>query len=287
LGRPKEEPHLGAGEPASAPRRNAPWRRPRRCSSIAPSMSATTNGSTLPADRQRSRSELASAASARPIGPPARRPEPEGQWQRREARGPHHHRARRTLAPRDDRTASRPRPVTVQALALVKAGDEQRDVVHIGGLDAARDLGPLRPVSGDQPPIPAQQRLRSDRERRPRATREHPAERSQQQPVARLEPRSPDLPPQDRQLVAQHQDLQLLGALPAPEEHHQRNRRRARTDTDDRTKDDLQRTGCPTLSRRQPSAPTPTRGRTGLCTHADRGPPATRFVATNRVRDGD
>jgi class 3 adenylate cyclase len=31
--------------------RNAPWRRPRRCSSIAPSMSATPNGSTLPADR--------------------------------------------------------------------------------------------------------------------------------------------------------------------------------------------------------------------------------------------
>jgi hypothetical protein len=32
----------------------------------------------------------------------------------------------------------------VQALAGVKAGDEHRDVVHIGGLDSARDLGPPR-----------------------------------------------------------------------------------------------------------------------------------------------
>jgi hypothetical protein len=125
LGRPKEEPHLGVREPASAPRRNAPWRRPRRCSSIAPSMSATTNGSTLPADRQRSRSELASAASARPIGPPARRPEPEGQCQRREARGPHQPRARRTLAPRDDRTPSRPRPL-VEAVSVDGTGASVR-----------------------------------------------------------------------------------------------------------------------------------------------------------------
>jgi hypothetical protein len=93
--------------------------------SIAPSMSATTNGSTLPADRQRSRSELASAASARPIGPPARRPEPEGQCQRREARGPHHHRARRTLAPRDDRTPSRPRPL-VEAVSVDGTGASVR-----------------------------------------------------------------------------------------------------------------------------------------------------------------
>jgi hypothetical protein len=79
----------------------------------------------------------------------------------------------------------------------------------------------VRPVVGDQAPMPAQQRLRSHRERPPRATRQHPAERGQEQPVARREPRSPDLPAQDRQLVAQHQDLKLLGALAAPEQHHQ------------------------------------------------------------------
>jgi hypothetical protein len=79
----------------------------------------------------------------------------------------------------------------------------------------------IRPVAGDEPTMPAQERLRPDHERPPRPTRQHPAERSQQQPVIRRELRPPHLPPQDRQLVPQHQDLELLRALATREQHDQ------------------------------------------------------------------
>jgi hypothetical protein len=47
------------------------------------------------------------------------------------------------------------------------------------------------------------------------------AQRCQQEPVTRREPRSPDVPPQDRQLVPQHEELELLRALAACEQHDQ------------------------------------------------------------------
>jgi hypothetical protein len=37
----------------------------------------------------------------------------------------------------------------------------------------------------------------------------------------RLEPRPADLPAKNRQLVPQHENLQLLRPLTTPEEHHQ------------------------------------------------------------------
>jgi hypothetical protein len=74
---------------------------------------------------------------------------------------------------------------------------------------------------GDQPPMPAQERLRPHQERLPGATRQHPAERSQEKPVTRGELRPLHLPPHDRELVPQNQDLQLLRALAAPEQHDQ------------------------------------------------------------------
>jgi hypothetical protein len=40
------------------------------------------------------------------------------------------------------------------------------------------------PRSGDQPPVPAQQRLRPDEETRPAASRQHPASRGQEGPVS-------------------------------------------------------------------------------------------------------
>jgi hypothetical protein len=75
---------------------------------------------------------------------------------------------------------------------------------------------------GDEPPMPAQQRFWPHQERLPRAARQHPAERRQEQPIARRELRPPHLPPQNRQLMPQHQDLQLLRAIAAPEQHQQR-----------------------------------------------------------------
>jgi len=69
--------------------------------------------------------------------------------------------------------------------------------------------------------MPAQQRLGPHHERLPRATRQHAAQPGEQQPVARRVQRPSNLPPQDRQLVPQHKDLELLRALAAPEQNHQ------------------------------------------------------------------
>ena len=63
-------------------------------------------------------------------------------------------------------------------------------------------------------------RFRPDAEGVPRAERQHPTQRSKQEPVARLEARPASMPAQDRQLVTQHKDLQLLRALTAPEQHN-------------------------------------------------------------------
>jgi hypothetical protein len=55
----------------------------------------------------------------------------------------------------------------------------------------------------------------------PRAARQHPAERSQQHSVVRLESRLPSLPAEDRQLVAEHENLQFLRSVAASDEHDQ------------------------------------------------------------------
>lgn len=49
--------------------------------------------------------------------------------------------------------------------------------------------------------------------------RKHPAERRQQDSVVRPEARPPDLAAENRQFVAKHEDLELLGSIPAAEEH--------------------------------------------------------------------
>jgi hypothetical protein len=54
------------------------------------------------------------------------------------------------------------------------------------------------------------ERLWPHHERVPGATWQHPAERRQQQPAVRLEPRLVGLAAKDRQLVAKHENLKLL-----------------------------------------------------------------------------
>ena len=82
---------------------------------------------------------------------------------------------------------------------------------------------PMRigPVVRNEPAMPAQERFRPHHECLPRTARQHPTERREQQPVARLEARPVRLPTQDRQRVARHEDLQLFRALAAPEQHDQ------------------------------------------------------------------
>src|SRR5438093_13247480 len=60
----------------------------------------------------------------------------------------------------------------------------------------------IGPVAGDQPTMPAQERLRPYKKDAPSAARQRAAQRCKQQPVLRLEPRLADLPAEDRQLVA-------------------------------------------------------------------------------------
>jgi hypothetical protein len=69
--------------------------------------------------------------------------------------------------------------------------------------------------------MPVQERLGPHQESAPRAARQHPAQRRQKQSVVRLESRLPGLPAKDRQLVAEHEDLQLLGSVAAADKHDQ------------------------------------------------------------------
>jgi hypothetical protein len=73
----------------------------------------------------------------------------------------------------------------------------------------------IGPHSGDQAAVPAHQRLRLDEQARPAGPRQHAANGSQQGPIGRLEPWSRNLAAQHGELVAQHQDLQILGRVAA------------------------------------------------------------------------
>lgn len=46
-------------------------------------------------------------------------------------------------------------------------------------------------------------------------------QRRKQHPVVKLEPRLSDLPPKNRQLVPEYENLQLLRRLTTPEEYHE------------------------------------------------------------------
>jgi hypothetical protein len=69
------------------------------------------------------------------------------------------------------------------------------------------------PPAFDQRAVAAKQRLRLEREGRPRRPRQRAAQRRQQRPISpgQLRPDSP--PTEDRQLVAEDEDLQLLRAI--------------------------------------------------------------------------
>ncbi|MGD0321135.1 MAG: hypothetical protein ABSC00_05955 [Acidimicrobiales bacterium] len=62
--------------------------------------------------------------------------------------------------------------------------------------------------------MPAKQRLRSHAKRRPPLPRQKSAQRDEPGPIGRLEARPRLLAAQDLELVAQHQDLDLLATGP-------------------------------------------------------------------------
>jgi hypothetical protein len=79
----------------------------------------------------------------------------------------------------------------------------------------------IRPAPPDQLAVPAQQRRRTHRQARPRTSRQCARERSQDRPVDGPKLHSARLPAQDRQLMPEHQDLELLRALRSAQQHHQ------------------------------------------------------------------
>jgi hypothetical protein len=72
--------------------------------------------------------------------------------------------------------------------------------------------------------VPAQQRRRLDKEAGPAFSGQHAADRSQQGTVGGLEPGPWDLAAQDAELVAQHQEFQVLGGIAAGQECEQLDR---------------------------------------------------------------
>jgi hypothetical protein len=139
------------------------------------------------------------------------------------------------------------------------------------------------PAAADEPPVPAQQRIRADAERAPRRAREDAAERGEQQPVALLEPRPVHLPPQDRQLVTQPEDLQLLRTFAAREQHDQREQP-AREDVQKRRDQEQPSTGgdpdaTPTAPGQHLRYP---KRRPSLCTPRDRSVPPSHPARSRR-----
>jgi hypothetical protein len=111
-------------------------------------------------------------------------------------------------------------PHVAPAAVLARQPQDQR-----AQLTTARRPSPtavrIRPATSHQPAMPAQQRLRMHQESAPAAPRNHPAQRRKQQPVLRLEPRLADLTAKNRQLVPEHENLELLHPVTPTEEHDQ------------------------------------------------------------------
>jgi hypothetical protein len=80
----------------------------------------------------------------------------------------------------------------------------------------------IGPASAHHAAVPSQQRLGRDHQDRPSAPGQQAAERCEQRAVLGPEPRPWVLAAQARQLVAEDQDLHLLGVRRPPAEHHQR-----------------------------------------------------------------
>ena len=80
------------------------------------------------------------------------------------------------------------------------------------------------PGAGDQAPVPAQQPLRGDEEAGPAGSGQDTADRGKQGAVGGLEPGAWGLAAEHGELVAEHQDLQVLGGLAAGQQHEQLDR---------------------------------------------------------------
>jgi hypothetical protein len=77
------------------------------------------------------------------------------------------------------------------------------------------------PAARDQAAVPAQQCLRLDQEAGPAGSGQDAADGGQQRPVGEFQLGSWSLAAEDRELVAQDQDLKILGGIAAGEQGEQ------------------------------------------------------------------
>jgi hypothetical protein len=117
---------------------------------------------------------------------------------------------------------SRRWPRRFRCARRAKRNADQESGHRRGALQPITRSGCGRPAAAVEAPTPAQQRLRADAERAPRHVRQHAADCGEEEPVALLEPCPVHLPPQDRQRVAQHEELGLLRTFAARQQHYQR-----------------------------------------------------------------
>jgi len=175
-------------------------------------------------------------------------------------------RRRRETGPLEDVTHERGRDGDPELAQLADDADvapvavfarELQDELAHGLLERrpARRSTRVGPATGDKPSMPAQQRLRRDQHRMPRATRQHAAEGRQQETVRRRELRPPRLASQDRQLVAQDENLQLLGAVAAHEQNDQFEQPAGEDINERHDQREPPKDGMPTLSRPSPIMP--------------------------------
>ena len=78
------------------------------------------------------------------------------------------------------------------------------------------------PAAGDELAVPTEQCLRLDREDCPGRPGQRTAQRRQQRPISPRQPRRRGLPAEDRQLLPEHEDLQLLRATRPSQQPDQR-----------------------------------------------------------------
>jgi hypothetical protein len=111
-------------------------------------------------------------------------------------------------------------PLITPAPVLTRHPQHHLADVFPGGR-AAWSCTRVDPLAGDQTTVPAQQRRRSHEEAAPRRSRQHPRQRGQQDPISIAQVRSGHLTTQHRHLVAQRDDLDLLGTVTAHEQDQQ------------------------------------------------------------------
>jgi hypothetical protein len=104
---------------------------------------------------------------------------------------------------------------------------------HLGDRGPADAEVGIGPSPGNQEAMPAEQRLGPHALRRPARPVQEPTQRGKPDPIGRLEARPRPVAAQALKLVAQHQDLDLLG-LAAPEHQHHDRQHAADGEVDER-----------------------------------------------------